>query len=257
MLGSGQRCGSTLVQRLLTSHPDVLIWGEQRGSLLELLRASRTLREWNEVHGAAARGAFARGGHQAFIANLLPEPSTVDEAARAYLRTLFAAPAAAEGAGIWGFKEVRLGLEFAEWMRELFPETRVVHVTRDPRDVLSSLEWWERSEEHVWARHYTEIALNAWVTVNESFVEAADRLPWLQSWRYEDVVADPESFVHALAELTELDPAALRRSVFGRRIAGFSDERRDLVPFERLPADVRGLVDDRVRAVAARYGYVL
>ena len=32
VLGAGQRCGSTLVQRLLCSHPDVMIWESTPGS---------------------------------------------------------------------------------------------------------------------------------------------------------------------------------------------------------------------------------
>jgi len=257
VLGSGQRCGSTLVQRLLSSHPEVLIWGEQGGRLMEVLEASRLLRAWNQALGDPAREEFAKAGHQAWIANLLPEPATVDDAARSYLQTLLAAPAAAEGAGIWGFKEVRMGLEAAEWVRELFPETRVVHVTRDPRDVLASLEWWERADPS-WVPEYTRMALDYWVTINESFADAAEGLPWVESWRYEDIVTDSEGFLLAVAGLVELDPADLDRSVFTTRITTYAGDRREVRSFDDLPAGMRKLLKDkRLRAMASRYGYSL
>jgi Sulfotransferase family len=257
VLGSGQRCGSTLVQRLLSSHPQVLIWGEQGGRLMEVLAASRMLRAWNEGVGDPAREAFAEGGHQAWIANLLPEPATVDDAARSYVETLLVAPAAAEGAPIWGFKEVRMGLEEAEWVRELFPDTRAVHVTRDPRDVLASLEWWERTDPS-WLPEYTRMALDYWVTINESFVDATEALPWVESWRYEDILAESERFLIAVAGLVELDPSDLDPSVFTRRISSYTGDHREPSSFEDLPAKTRKLLKgDRLRAMASRYGYSL
>src|SRR5919206_3702635 len=72
VLGSGQRCGSTLVQRLLTSHPDIMIWGEHGGHLRDLLAMTDVLVRWDEYVSAPAREAFERGGHSSWMANLLP-----------------------------------------------------------------------------------------------------------------------------------------------------------------------------------------
>src|SRR3954451_24043931 len=109
VLGSGQRCGSTLVQRLLTSHEGILIWGEHGGHLRDLLTMHGTLRLWDEHVSASSRDAFEAGGYDSWMANLLPGPEPLRDAARAYMLALFAAPAAARDRPRWGFKEVRFG----------------------------------------------------------------------------------------------------------------------------------------------------
>src|SRR5688500_2943865 len=102
ILSSGQRCGGTLVQRLLSSHPDVLIWGEHDGQLPPLLDLRRTLVELEREVAPRIADAYERHGHHAFMANLLPGRDSIDEAARAFVAELFAAPALARGRARWG-----------------------------------------------------------------------------------------------------------------------------------------------------------
>lgn len=123
IIASGPRCGSTLVQRLLCSHPKVLIWGEHGGAL----------RSWPDA------------GFDGFIANLMPPLSGLRQEARSLLLRLWADPAVELGRPLWGFKEIRYGRGECVGLLSLFPEPRFVHLTRDPRHVLVSLDWWERS----------------------------------------------------------------------------------------------------------------
>ena len=145
VLAAGQRCGSTLVQRLLASHPEVMIWGEHAGQLRGLLALAERLRVWAEADGARGRADFAVGAHQTFMANLMPPAEAVDAAVLAFITALFVDPALAAGRRRWGFKEVRYGLPEARGLTRIFPGCRVVHVVRDPRDVLRSLDVWERA----------------------------------------------------------------------------------------------------------------
>jgi hypothetical protein len=255
VFGSGQRSGSTLVQRLLSSHPEVLVWGEHGGHLRGVLEASWLIRAWNEGLAEPSRRQFRDRGHEGWIPNLLPEPETAVDAARGYIDALFAAPARELGFRRWGFKEVRLGLPEAEALHGLYPGARVVHVTRDPRPMLVSLEHWERTER-TWKREYTPIAMADWTRVNASF-EGVER-PWLRSWRLEDASADPDAFLADLAGLIEVDVSSLDRSIVERPVYADTAGDRDLKPFERLPRRVRALVRDReLRRVAAAYGYDL
>lgn len=245
-----------MVQRLLSSHPDVVIWGEHEGQLAPLLGAVRTLRAREAEAAATPRAAYARLGHQAFMANLMPEAGEIDDAGRAFVEALFAAPAAARGCSRWGFKETLYRREHGEALRSLFPELRAVHVTRDPRDILVSLDHWERTGG--WTRAATERALGDWVAVNESFV---DPPAWVSSHRYEDIVAEPEGFARAVAAFAGLDHERLDREVFEVRVHGSGPDgrdARDLRGFDELPAGMRGLLDrDRLRRVAGAYGYEL
>ena len=82
IFAAGQRCGSTLVQRLLSSHPDVLIWGEHAGQLRPIIAAVSRMKVWSAEDGMDARADFEGGGYQSFMANLTPEGTWIDEAMR-------------------------------------------------------------------------------------------------------------------------------------------------------------------------------
>jgi hypothetical protein len=260
VLGAGQRCGSTLVQRLLCSHPQVRIWGEHVGQLRPILAASQRLRRWTDTSGAAGRAEFAADAYRGFIANLTPERADIDRACAAFVEQLFAVPARAAGRPVWGFKEVRYGLADVLLLRELFPRLRVILVVRDPRDVVRSLDDWERAGG--WDRRDTEGALRNWVNVAAGFA-AADTDPVLRNFvlpvRYEDLVPFKQAWTKAIAGHCGLAADLLDMTVFDRRVhtvgpRGRND--RTLREWSQLPAALRALVDDdELRMVASAYGY--
>jgi hypothetical protein len=260
ILAAGQRCGSTLIQRLLSSHPEVLIWGEHAGQLRQILAVSQRLHEWAAEHGQLGRLLYERAGHQSFMANLTPEDVHIDQAVRAFTETLFARPAESAGRPIWGFKEVRYGLAEAIAIRELFPDCRVVHIVRDPRDVLRSLDVWERAGG--WPRSDTEVVVGDWTRVAGSFWPASDDVPaWVLRVRYEDLTADPMRWCARIAEHCGLNADQLDATVFDKRIhaAGLRGRtRRDIRDWADLPDSMRALLDDdEVRLVGAACGYDL
>jgi hypothetical protein len=259
VLGAGHRCGSTLLQRLLCSHPDVYIWGEHEGQLGPLLELGAELREWSDTLGRRGRDLFAEGGYQSFMANVLPETGHVDDALRAFVLRLFADTAAARGRRIWGFKEIRYTLAQAEALYRLFPDLAVVYIVRDPRDILRSLDDWERQGQW-FTRRLTEYAIGFWHRVADSFLAAdpGGPMPVLRL-RYEDVVADPWKAAGQLAEHTGLDADRLDMTVFDHRIPGGPPrEGRVPRPWEELPAEMRALLEtEDSRRIAAAYGYQL
>ncbi len=262
VLAAGQRCGSTLIQRLLCSHPRVRIWGEHLGQVRQLLTAGQRLRRWTESNGMAGRNELAANGYHGFIANLTPERGDVDDACVSFIDTLFAKPAREAGRPIWGFKEVRYGLPDVLVLRELFPQLRVVQLVRDPRDVLRSLDEWERSPG--WSRVDTEQSLRNWLSVAGSFVGSGTD-PYLRSFilpvRYEDLIHFSEWWTTAIAEHCNLEADLLDRSVFDQRVhtagpRGRTD--RQLRDWSGLPASLRALVEDEeLQMVASTYGYDL
>lgn|GEM_PF-1303060 len=258
VLGSGHRCGSTLIQRLLNSHPEVLIWGEHYGALNAVFQAMEDLGHWDREFGEVGREEFEQHGHQGWIAIMMPGIGAVERASRAYVVSMFAEPAQALGRPRWGFKEVRYGAEFATRFRVLFPNTRVVHITRDPRDVLRSLDSWEKAG--LWKRPQIEQSLGFWLSVNQEFARLGTA-PWLLSVRYENVVADPAAFTEQLAEFTGLEPAALDQSVFAEKVHGpgpAGHAPREVTPVGELEPRLRELIaKPRFIETAAEFGYEL
>lgn len=249
VLGAGQRCGSTLLQRLISSHPDAFIWGEQRGHLEKILGVVEGLREYNEERGWAGRDEFGRQGYQGFMANLMPESAVVNKAFAAFCTRLFAA----EGARVWGFKEVRYDLRFAERLRRFLPGTRVIFVVRDPRNVLRSLDEWEQSEW--WSRAETQEAITNWQRIASSFLESTT-LPVL-SLRYEDYTVDPASTARRVGAFAGLDPAGFDMSVFDRKVHMLgADWDRELRPWDQLPPAMRAMLcEESIRVTAKAYDY--
>lgn len=261
ILAAGQRCGSTLIQRLLSSHPEVLIWGEHAGQLRQVLAVRERLRQWAADHGPLGRMGYERAGHQSFMANLTPEDVHIDEAVRAFTETLFARPAESMGRPVWGFKEVRYGLDEAIAIGGLFPECRVVHIVRDPRDILRSLDVWERDGSG-WPRSDTEVVVRDWTRVAGSFWSApAGVPPWVLRVRYEDLTADPMRWRARIGEHCGLEADLLDTKVFDKRIHAVGlrgRTRRDLRDWSDLPDSLRGLLDDdQVRLVSDACGYDL
>jgi hypothetical protein len=216
---------------------------------------------WSNEDGREARELFEGGGYQSFMANLTPEPEWIDEALRQFMQTLFADRAAACGKSVWGIKEVRYGFPEARALHHLFPSAVVIHLVRDPRDILRSLDLWERQYQW-WSRRNTELAMRDWHRITDSFLHCtADTSPAVLCLRYEDLLTDPAEAIKLIGAHTSLDPAKFDREVFARKIhiTGPEGERpRWLADWSSLPPSLRALLDDDdIRMVAAARGYEL
>lgn len=230
------RTGSTLVQRLLTTDPGVLIWGEPLNEaawldhLIDQLAplsadrwaaAGRPGHRWprltlDDLDPAAAVGD--RPLHEpwrAAIAELSPTVEDLLNAHRSYVEALLAHPARAVGRGRWGAKEVRWGAEHLAYWRLLYPRARLVGVVRSP--------WaaWASYQGHRWAHRWPDDVVGGplgfagvWARQAEAIgdaVEAAGPLGVLV--RHEDLV-DPTTsagVIDRIAEVTgtTVDPEAL------------------------------------------------
>lgn len=262
VLACGHRCGSTLVQRLLCSHPRVMIWGEHGGQLRRVLAAVERLESWAEHYGTVARDEYAAFGYQGFIANLTPQRDCIEDAGRAFIEALFATPARQLARPIWGFKELRYELSDALLLHKLFPRLRIIHIVRDPRDVLRSLEDWERHSG--WTRRDTKESLQYWRAVARSFIGTAAEShlrSLILTVRYEDLIADTRRWSAAIAEHSGLDVEEFDHSVFDNRVhitGRIGRKDRQLHEWSELPAALRALVDDEdIATVASAYGYDL
>jgi hypothetical protein len=134
IFSAGWRSGSTLLQRLITSSENILLWGEPYDRCNIVQSMSDTLLPFSDTW-PPRRYIVENTGFtdfsQEWIANLYPPANALIQANRAYFTKMFAEPALATGATRWGIKEVRFGKKEALYLKLLYPDARFLFLTRD------------------------------------------------------------------------------------------------------------------------------
>lgn len=268
IFGSAQRCGSTLLQRLLCTHPDILIWGEHDGVLTNIFAQFERLDEWNALFGHHYEKYLESGVAQNFIANMNPPVDVAVEAQIQLIRSYWQEPAAALGKSIWGFKEVLYTANIALTLKRLFPNSKVIQITRHPFKCFASMLHEERLKpgetyvplKEIWTRARTIEALNNWVKINRSFLDTPGLdEDWVFRLTYEQLVRQKEHVVETLSDWLNLNPNDFDRSVFDYKI--FTDRHngtddRPVIEWADLSAEEYTLLtSDEVREVAERLNY--
>ena len=250
VLASGWRSGSTMLQRLVFG--PWFVWGEPFGhaGLVESMAAPlRCFTDsWPESHHFHKGEGIESLGRE-FIANLYPPVQDLREAHRAYFRALFAEPARRAGVSRWGFKEVRLDVDYALYLKWLFPRSKFLFLIRNPYDAWRSYaaramkgwKWYNRwPDDPVTVRSFAA----HWRKLASSFLEGHAKVDGIVV-RYESL---------ARGEYDEIE------TYLGRplsREAGTVNPRDGGPPPlpEILPAD-RLVLDEELGALAATLGYL-
>jgi hypothetical protein len=217
VLSAGWRSGSTLLQRLLCSSGELIVWGEPyaRCRLVQHLAASTQ----------ALSSAYPHTGHlqdlktigpieNQWIANWFPPPSDFRLGIRAALDTVLAHPAHREGFARFGLKEVRLDADHGRFLQWVYPDARFVAVVRNPWDAWRSakglalyLEWpgQPMNTPAIFARH--------WLKLVQSFSAWQDESVFF--FRYEDLLRNPQSagVISAHCGLGHYEPSVMNRVV--------------------------------------------
>ncbi len=199
LLGSG-RCGSTLLQSILNSNREFLIWGEHNGFLRQLAEAY-----YGAAHphfpaadslGIREREKRLRDPDRWIAWDNLCSRDDFRNGFRTFLRSIFADP---EGkCPRWGFKEIRYALDSDDQslrlLAEFFPEGRFVILIRNPiQTVFSMIAHWVLVEPGVslGAAEMDEQILSRTVTWTEQYMQlgafSEAHAPRCTSVRYEEL----------------------------------------------------------------------
>jgi hypothetical protein len=260
IFGAG-RSGTTLLQRLLNSYPDTLIWGEHAGVLEQLADGFfRGVEDPNLFRHAlpleqVLTGTDARESWQAWMTWFSADRWTA--AFRTMVDTLFR-PGGLRGKTYWGFKDIRYGERprdrTLDLLHALFPEAVFVFIVRDPRNVIASRRrMWGglrsfaalRDAAALWeSRYRSYMAWHRDATV-ESF--------WI---RYEDLIEQQGEILTLLGymgrELGEEQRAVLASS--GGRGSAFRDDAVN-ERWRRLPSLWRAYLRARLGTLMDELGY--
>jgi len=271
LLASGQRTGSTLLQRFLVSNPRLMIWGEHDGVLTEIFRRYERLYEWDDMFAHQLR-TFQQDGFNNFIPNMIPNADIIRQSQRAILEVLYRDTARAMGRDIWGFKEVLYDADMALALRDLFPDMRVIYITRHPFGGFTSLLHEERLKpseinipiKDIWTRTKTIAWVDVWTHINQTFLDHPGITPdWVFKLTYEELVGDIPNTTGALIDWLGLERGAFDLNVFQHRIytdrdneQGVRRDQRPEIRWEDLTAEeYRLMTQPALLETAARLGY--
>jgi hypothetical protein len=219
LFSAGWRSGSTLLQRLIFSSRQVVVWGEPLGDSAFIARLGHSLTcitdNWpdNSFFGTDVRGwEFSNK----WIANLTPEIRFLRAAHRAFFIEWFKTPVQEKfGVERWGMKEVRLTIDHARYLKWLFPQARFVFICRDPRHAFRS--WRGNRWRSVWPGYYPQSALafsRHWRLLMEGFVSHAADVDGMLI-RFEDLVAGKVDLQRLAGHIgvSSLDGTVLQRKI--------------------------------------------
>jgi hypothetical protein len=172
LLGTG-RCGSTLLQKILNSVENAMIYGEHGGFLKQVAAAyflnfeDKMIEKYIMSQNVAEKDPIS-------VFETLKNPQlwsawtnwynqkTVKNNFRDFIESFFN-PSSLEQAVHWGFKEIRYGLDdrVVEMLADLYPDGRFVFIVRHPADVIAS-KISARASEGIEADAHTWVAQNTY-----------------------------------------------------------------------------------------------
>lgn len=249
------RSGTTLLQRLLCSSPDALVYGEEVGKDLELQLQIYSSRKLVYAHSrqrfAASLDRVLAGDSGDWILDLMPD---VDGYLDALHRGAFAGldycrqRAEAAGRPVWGFKYPGWPPHLTRQLFEHLPGTRVVFLVRDLADTARSAKAWG--------------AIASLTDLQALCAQWAQGVAFMQQWQrdhpvltlsFESLVAGPEPELARLQAF--LGAAGVDARVLDQRINNLThglDTRHghnDYIPPAPLTAPELAVVEAATRSV--------
>ena len=244
LLGSG-RSGTTLLQKILNSADDVMIWGEHGGFLKEV-----ALAYFHHTEKPKVNKAIFRRNPVAKDPNLDFDRLKLTDIDSSWMNWYGRREVAANFAGLiesffhppgmekrrWGFKEIRYGGDdrAIEMLAELFPNARFVLIARNPVDVVASqaaLGWGARMALGSGWKQLSE----AWAAQNRGLLKFQraneERTRWI---RYESMISKDSGAVDDLFEWLGLETSDRQGEIVDHKEGIWRKERKDGKPHRAM-----------------------
>ncbi|HVO49258.1 MAG TPA: sulfotransferase [Steroidobacteraceae bacterium] len=206
------RSGTTWLQRLLAAHPSVRT-GQESGLFDSYVGPQ--LRAWRRDLDPATSGRSAVG-----MGCYLREEEFLD-LLRGYMLRLLEPMVGRLAPGQLFLEKTPSHALFIPEIMELLPQSRIIHILRDARDVSASLLAAAKSWGSYWAPGHPRGAAGMWVDHVRAARAAAQRLPHAQflEVRYEDMYGDTRRVLRRTLSFLGLQwsDEELGRAVTGNR----------------------------------------
>lgn len=249
------RSGTTLVRVILDTHPELLAGPESLLFLPVPIDAGELARKF----------ALDPAELESLLAGAEGRVEAIERFQAAALR--------ASGKRIWVDKTAR-NVHRLGYILEHFPRARVIHVVRDPRDVVASLKTHRKRKIVDGKIVPTGYCMPVNLCIDRWELALAGAEPYLghpgvRTVRYEDLVLDPERTVRELCRFVgvEYDPGMLeywRSTAPTRDVRHFPQNIEATRPISPasigrhrhvLTAEEIALVEERLGAAMQRFGY--
>ena len=218
IVGCG-RSGTTLLRTLLIRHPEIAIPLESL-FIIDYLRV-QDRHELKYLNSLVIREPeLEEWGISVSAEDLLDSDSVPRMISR--LHEIYAE---SKGKARWGQKTPRF-VRHLDLLRENFPSSKVIHMVRDPRAVVSSLIQSNVHQSNAYhGSHRWKMDVRAGLTYELTHSSRVLRV------FYEDLVKDPEEVLKAISEFLELDPS-------GMMISGEKKSQEYSVFYENIHANI-------------------
>jgi hypothetical protein len=214
------RNGITLLQRLLNSTPDTIVFGENTMLVDHLprlvLAATKTHADHGAAHAASLRRFLDEGGEY-WSSDLWPDTESfvrIALGAFAQAVSVYAETAEGSGRGRWGIKNPMTDPDMVARLRMLLPAARIVFIHRDLFDVARSA----KARRFVQTDDDLDRLADAWQANLLRMLDAADDRVLVI--RYEDLVGGPEETIAGLESFAGV--GGIDRAIMARRINTFA-----------------------------------
>ncbi len=253
ILSAGWRSGSTLVQRLINSCSNMLIWGEPYTNsdyIRKLSDALRIFRENTPPDNFFIENFINPNSNQLidqWTACLYPDPSDLWLAHRNFLLCLFSNPATKLGYTNWGLKEVRLEIDYVTYLAWLFPNSKFIFLYRNPYEAYRSYRtfgrWYDRwpSDPIFTAKKFGGVWNKLLSGYQQHYTKFNSFL-----LKYEDLISSDYDF----NELNAFLGCQVDTSIISTKISG-----RTKVKAKKLPYLEKRLLRHAVEPLASTLGY--
>lgn len=237
LLSAGWRSGSTLVQRLLTSSKDTIIWGEPFGDSGLLLHPAEQIkkftRSWPHDGTIVSSKMSAESLSMEWIANMYPSVDSLRCAYRQFFDALFQPTTEYGNFSRWGFKDVKLSADDAYFLQWIYPNARFLFLVRNPIDAYISYAphrpWYIKRPETpiITAKQFARV----WQHIAQSFIDHNQSLNAML-FKYEDLLSNPETLTAIEQHLEMTFDHSVLDSKVNPKMAD-KKERYTLLPLER------------------------
>ena len=231
IFSAGWGSGSTLLQRLLISSGELVIWGEPVDEAFPIHRLSQMI---DPVRGTwpppdhFREGADPKNLSSEWIANYAPEMPVYKQAHTQFISHWLSNGGQHER---WGMKEVRLTIDHAVYLKWLYPNAKFLFIYRDV--MASYLSIRRKPWLSVWPNHVaTDIVSFAhhWKHLLEGYLDRHVEVEGMLV-KFEDLISG-EIACESIAEYAGL--SSMDASILEQKIGARSTRRKPLILPERI-----------------------